>query len=287
VIDPFAPARGRGRPQRLAELAAGDAGDPAAALAGLAAAAPHGVDLGRFAVARALKDGALAEIVDRLGLRAVGSGAARLGLAPSRWARLEERALARLGAPGAGESAGVGVGALARAIGAPDGLAAAVLAALKERGLAETGGGKARLKGARPGLGPADGALWDKVRAELAAHALRPPSVAVLAEAVGGKAKGVEAMLGRAQALGLVFRIARNRFILAETLRALAEIAEALAAEGDGTFTAAAFRDRAGIGRNVSIEVIELFDRMRFTRRKGEARAILTPLGAVKWGGDG
>ena len=45
-------------------------------------------------------------------------------------------------------------------------------------------------------------------------------------------------------------------------------------ARAGGTLTAAAFRDRSGIGRNLAIEVLEYFDRIKFTRRVGDARVI-------------
>ena len=45
----------------------------------------------------------------------------------------------------------------------------------------------------------------------------------------------------------------------------------------DRRVTAAAFRDRAGIGRNVAIEVLEYFDRVKFTRRVGDAHELLRP----------
>ena len=47
-----------------------------------------------------------------------------------------------------------------------------------------------------------------------------------------------------------------------------------LEALGMDEITAAAFRDRAGIGRNLSIEVLEYFDRIKFTRRVGDAHVI-------------
>ena len=34
------------------------------------------------------------------------------------------------------------------------------------------------------------------------------------------------------------------------------------------------FRDRSGIGRNLAIEVLEYFDRIKFTRRVGDAHVI-------------
>ena len=42
-----------------------------------------------------------------------------------------------------------------------------------------------------------------------------------------------------------------------------------------GAFTAAAYKDRSGIGRNVTIELLEFFDKEGFTRREGDARRIV------------
>jgi len=41
-----------------------------------------------------------------------------------------------------------------------------------------------------------------------------------------------------------------------------------------GEFTIADYRDQAGIGRNLAIEVLEYFDRLGLTRREGDARAV-------------
>ncbi|TAK82418.1 MAG: hypothetical protein EPO20_22310 [Betaproteobacteria bacterium] len=38
--------------------------------------------------------------------------------------------------------------------------------------------------------------------------------------------------------------------------------------------TAADFRDRSGIGRNLAIEVLEYFDRIKFTRHVGDAHML-------------
>ena len=52
-------------------------------------------------------------------------------------------------------------------------------------------------------------------------------------------------------------------------------VAGALAgAERKERFTAAQFRDASGAGRNLSIEILEFFDRVKFTRRLGDARLL-------------
>jgi selenocysteine-specific elongation factor len=62
----------------------------------------------------------------------------------------------------------------------------------------------------------------------------------------------------------------------------LAATAEALAASSDcGSFDAAAFRDRSNLGRNISIELLEYFDRIGFTKRVGDQRRVLKPAAAI------
>ena len=66
IIDPFAPARGRSRPARLGQLGALRHEDPAAALAGLVAAVPEGIELNRFALARNLRADEAAAVFDTI-----------------------------------------------------------------------------------------------------------------------------------------------------------------------------------------------------------------------------
>jgi hypothetical protein len=57
-------------------------------------------------------------------------------------------------------------------------------------------------------------------------------------------------------------------------LRQLGEIAKKLAAE-HGVVTVAAFRNPPRIGRDVAVEVVECFDRIKFTRRPANGHALL------------
>ena len=72
--------------------------------------------------------------------------------------------------------------------------------------------------------------------------------------------------------------VAKNRFYPPETLRQLGEIAEKVALDAEnGMVTAATFRDASEIGRNLAIEVLEFFDKMKFTRRVGDAHEVIRP----------
>ena len=105
---------------------------------------------------------------------------------------------------------------------------------------------------------------------------LRPPRVRELAAALGLEPEPMTRVLRRVERFGRVAAVAPNRYILPETVARLAGIAGALAAADDaGSFTAAAFKDASGVGRNLTIEVLEHLDRIGVTRRVGAARIML------------
>ena len=88
----------------------------------------------------------------------------------------------------------------------------------------------------------------------------------------------VAKFLRRGAELGLVVRIAENRYLLPGAVVELARIAEAMAGDADdGMITVAGYRDRTGIGRNLVIELLEFFDKAGFTRRDGNTRRVLKP----------
>jgi selenocysteine-specific elongation factor len=68
--------------------------------------------------------------------------------------------------------------------------------------------------------------------------------------------------------------VSKNRFFLPAALGRLQQMAME-EAHARGTIAAAAFRDRSGIGRNLTIEVLEYFDRIKFTRRIGDAHVLV------------
>jgi len=82
-------------------------------------------------------------------------------------------------------------------------------------------------------------------------------------------------MAERAVGVGLLVHVKGNRYFTLPRIRDLARVAERLAVEvGDEGFGAAAYRDATGIGRNVTIELLEYFDRVGLTRRLGNARRL-------------
>jgi selenocysteine-specific elongation factor len=282
VIDVFAPARGRARPERLAYLAAMRERDDASALSALLDAAPAGVDLDRFAAARNLTDADMEALVELVDMKTLPTAAGRLAFSEARWQAVRDAVIDALAAFHRANPDVVGPGdnriLSGTGVRLPPAAGPAVAAELVREGAIVKEGMGLRLPGHKPRLQGTDAVLWKKIQPLLAEGGLRPPVLAEIAEAVGAEPRRVESLLVRAGRHGLVVRVAKNRFFPPAALRRLAEIAEEVGKDADGgSVTAAAFRDASDIGRNLAIEVLEFFDKTKFTRRAGDAHVVIRP----------
>jgi selenocysteine-specific elongation factor len=286
VIDPFPPARGRSKPDRLAVLAALEQADDGDAVAALLELAPRGLDLSRLARSRNLSPAEADALWRRIEMVKVGPPDAPYGLAEEAWQGLRREAVAALERwhADAPDDAGPGPDRLRKALptAVPATVFEAVVLDLIDGGDMVRGGAHLHRPGHRTGKADADAALWARVEPLLEAGDLRPPRVVELAEALGMETKAVEGFLRRGARKGWVHAVAPNRFFPPEAVLGLGRMAEELAAQAaqDG-FSVKAFRDRTGIGRNLAIEVLEFFDKSGFTRRTGDGRQILKPASDV------
>lgn len=279
VLDPFPPARGRARPDRLAALRVLKTVDASEALRGLLELQPNGVDLGRFAAARNLTAQERERIFAAIDMVSVSAAGEALGFAAAHWFGMREKIVAcveewhRLNP----DSWGPSEDELRRRVAAEslrEGLAARVRVLIEEGELLRKGT-RLHRPGHLPVLSPQDQMLWQRVEPLLAGGGMRPPSIGHLAAGLGLTIEAVESFLKRAAQLGFVLQVADNRYFPPGAAAALASAARDLAqAHEDGLFSTAEFRDRTGIGRNLSVEVLEYFDRCGLTRRSGERRRI-------------
>ncbi|CAN5269350.1 selenocysteine-specific translation elongation factor [soil metagenome] len=306
VIDPFGPARGRSKPARALHLAAMALREPADALAAVLEAEPEGIDWQRFALARNLTAGEAALLLEppspspqppphspieaplpapwpapsgtSPGIVVIATGPTPIAMSSTHWQALRERVrttLARWHADRP-DSVGASEAALSEQLGmrrtAP--LVRAALASLVDDATAAREGLRYRLADHRAVLSPADSALLARVTAVLQPAGLRPPIVGELAALLDIPQPGLLDFLMRASQLGALVRVAPNRFYLPHTVAELVAQAHALAAESaDGRFDAAAYRDRTGIGRNLTVQVLEFLDREGATHFDGARRS--------------
>ena len=280
VIDPFPPARGRARPERLAALCALEAQDPANALEAVLESGPAGIDLAEFAAARNLGPAESRALFEASGLVEVRVRRRSIGLSLRRWQALGAALAAALFRWHAEHPDQVGPdeGTLCREVAglAPRDLALPALRALIRSGRALRDGRSVRQPEHMPVLRGEDAKLWHQVAAELGPRTTRPPVVSELALRLGMNKPALVAFLNRSVGRRQLIRVVENRYFHPKAVARLAEVAVELAqGEGQGSFDAAGFRDRSGIGRNLSIQVLEYFDSAGLTRRLGDRRIVV------------
>jgi len=312
VIDAFAPDRGRRSQARLDELAALSLESAGDALLALLACSPLGVDLERFETLRnlsapqtlALRQAVALHRIDtrhQPGAKASSADPDRsIALSPPLWQAWRNAVLAALASAHADHPDQIGpiASTLARmaAVAAPglieqahtgesrsarpqprraQLIAHAAIGSLIDEKQVIRDGVSLRLPDHRAVLAGAEQALLERVLVPLRAAGIRPPIVGELAALLGRERAELLTFMRDMARCGHLLAIAPNRFFAPESLGELATIAAGLAAaSADGSFDAATYRDASGLGRNLTIEVLEFLDRSGITRRLGERRRM-------------
>jgi selenocysteine-specific elongation factor len=276
VLDPMPSERGAARAARLAALERIAGGAAETAFGALLEAEPGLLDLEWFGRGWHLS----AREVERLqAARPIATFAVRNtrhAMASARWTALCDALEQAVAAAHASQPEAIGArpAELKAALAghAPDALPAAIDELVRAGRLVREGP-RLRLPGHRPVLSAKDDALWQRVGALLAGDGGRPPRVHELAAALALEPKDVADFLQRAARAGRAYRVAPNRYFLPEAVGRLVELAVSLDEESAGNgFGAATYRDRSGLGRNLTIQVLEFLDEAGYTRRVGEVR---------------
>ena len=274
IIDPAAPVRRRRSPQRLAYLAAVQRLLRGEGLEMLLENCPLGIDMnalirftGRLPERIALPP--RAKIVDPAGQSIV--------ILDSRWQDLRQRALEALRAfhgqePG---EPGIDRGRLRR-MTAPtlsDPVWRVLIDELVHEGVVQQSDHWLHLPEHRVTLSDRERELGRKLQSALAAGQFDPPWVRELALSVRAEDDEVRLVLRKCALQGEVYQVVRDLFYHRDATRTLARALRALA-EKQGFVEAAAYRDLIGVGRKRTIQVLEFFDRVGYTRRTPRGRVL-------------
>jgi selenocysteine-specific elongation factor len=278
VLDPQPPARAN-RAERLARLDALSTPDADAAFARTLAISRRGLDVDGFVEAWNLTEPEAQALLRSHSVELCGNAGRRLALRADHWRALQNEVVAVLRSHHDAEPHCLGlnddalVAAIRPAVAKP--VLRQAVDALAAEGVVARRGTILHLADheVRPTAGEL--ALWRRIEPALANGGLRPPRVRELVEAAGVELEPLERFFARAEALGLVHRVAPNRYFLPGAIDALIDVANGLAAESaDGTFTAGNFNAASGIGRNLTIQVLEYLDRLGRTQRRGDRRRL-------------
>lgn len=279
VIDPWAAVRGRARPQRLAILDAMADPSPQVAFPRLLTVSEQGVDWNDFRRAWNLTDDTANEILTRERVVALITANTRIMLAPDKWDALSRDIAEVISQWHADRPDEIGpsqrdLAAKLSMLSLPALLDAAIEKLVQDGAVVRS---RARLRhpGHEPVLLPADRKMWERVSALYSDAEARPPTIHEVASQLLVAKPVVEKFLERMAQRGYLVRVSDARYFSPGQLQKLGELASNLAHEApDGTFIAAAYRDRCNLGRNLTIELLEYFDRIGFTNLTDGKRLV-------------
>lgn len=272
VVDPHPPRRGARKPERRRVLLALDQPGTAAALHALLMQADAGLDLDWFRLVRNVT------VPELQAMPADMVTVGPLGFSPAHHEALRARILAAAADHAAAQpdSAGCSSAELLRRL--PAEMRAAGRAALRDlvaSGALHRFGPLLHLPGHAVRLSVAEENLWDELRAVLQGAGMDQPRAALLAERLQVPDGELLPLLRKLAGIGRLCRVSSHYYVLPDALARLAQAAEAVAqGSPGGILTVGRFREATGIGRNVTMPVLEFFDKVGLTTRRANGRSV-------------
>jgi selenocysteine-specific elongation factor len=275
VVDPFAPARYRKTPERIAVLQALEQPTVSTQLEKLVACSPLGVDLDAFARAGNICDPAAT--LTSLQIRRIDTTASHHIVSEESWSALQsqlEHALDRfhvdqpdLLGPDRARLKRI---ALPRVEGP---IYDALVESLVARGRVLQRGPWLHRPDHDDALTSQEHAWVERVLPDLLNKPYDPPWLRDLSRARNVPERPLRQAMIRAAKSGEVYQVVHDLFYHPDAIRDLASLARQVQDE-DGSVRAAVFRDRTGLGRKRAIQVLEFFDRVGLTRRVRDAHIV-------------
>jgi len=267
VLDPWAPARYRKTPERLAQLSALESADDGQRIEALLRAAPFGVAASRFRRAWVLT--AMEPILPETSVRIDAAEGTWLFDA-SRWGAVQQSLLGALGQLHLREpdSVGVEAGRLKRiALPRADvAVADQAIETLLSQGRIVRQGAFLQLPEHAVRLSEKEQQLAQHLLPLLQAGESDPPWVRDLARDMKQPEAVDRSALARQAQLGAVFQVVKDLYMHRCAVEKLAATAREIA-QRDRVVRAAQFRDATGLGRKRAIQILEFFDRIGLLRR--------------------
>ncbi|MBU6258030.1 MAG: selenocysteine-specific translation elongation factor [Burkholderiales bacterium] len=152
-------------------------------------------------------------------------------------------------------------------------MAAVALDALVQEKRLHLAGGRVRCADHRPATSPAIQAAWERLQVFLTRGGFRIPLLSEIERELQLGPNVQTTVIALALQSGNLRQISPKRVALPEVLRGLAAEIGLLAARQD-FFTVIEVKTHLNLGRDLTIEILEFFDRIQFTQRQGGTRRI-------------
>lgn len=130
-----------------------------------------------------------------------------------------------------------------------------------------------RALGHRPTLSPQVQREWQQLETRIKARGLNIPLRSEIQKDTGFDAKRLETLTRPAIKTGDLFEIGEKRLALPATLRELARLVKQFT-DTSGGISVIEAKQVFGLGRNLTIEILEFFDQIGYTKRSGNLRLI-------------
>lgn len=144
-------------------------------------------------------------------------------------------------------------------------LVLAVIEKMRHEGQLVSRQGWLHLPDHNPGFSATQQGLWEQIDSLFGDE---PWWVRDLAAQTKQDEQAVRQLMRFAARLGLVTAILKDRYYRNDRIQAFADLIRELD-RTQGATSAADFRDRLGVGRKLAVQILEYFDRIGFTRRRG------------------
>ncbi|WP_024560067.1 selenocysteine-specific translation elongation factor [Franconibacter pulveris 601] len=149
-------------------------------------------------------------------------------------------------------------------------LVLALIEQMRRDGALASREGWLHLPGHEAGFNAAQQAVWEKIAPLFGDE---PWWVRDLAREAGEEEQAMRQLLRLAAQQGFITAIVKDRYYRHDRIVAFADMIRDLDRE-KGTTVAADFRDRLNVGRKLAIQILEYFDRIGFTRRRGNEHLL-------------
>lgn len=144
-------------------------------------------------------------------------------------------------------------------------LVLAIIEKMRREGAVVSRQGWLHLPDHNPGFSAEQQVLWEQIDALFGDE---PWWVRDLAAQTKQDEQTIRQLMRFAAQLGLVTAILKDRYYRNDRIQAFARLIREMD-QTQGTTSAADFRDQLGIGRKLAVQILEYFDRIGFTRRRG------------------
>lgn len=276
VVDPLPAMEGRRAPGLLNALRAMELKDPSLSIRALADETIEGVDVGAFERGRNLRTIA-SQAIRKLPLKWVEADDRLVAFSARNWEELCDRAVKALADfhiknP---DLPGLSVHQLRKKI-AMDfdwSVFSACARTMVRMELFQFRGTYLQLPHYEASLDVKEEASWDKIMRILDVDSNCPPRVVEIASELEMQPDKVRNLLVKASKCGHVIPVAPNRYFLPKTMERVSKIRDELAMRRE--LSVIGFKDAAEIGRNLAVILLEYWDSIGVTRRRGNYRMVV------------